>query len=50
MLIKINEFVSAVQSNLAGLIDDLSAKTGRATPNEREAWKNSLPQLSGYSA
>jgi DUF2075 family protein len=46
MLLKTVDFVDFVQSDLSGLIDSLTERTGRATPFEIEAWRSSLPHLS----
>lgn len=46
MLIEVGEFCRRVETDMAGLIDQLQAVTGRQGQDERRAWERSLPQLS----
>ena len=46
MLIEVREFCHRVESDLAGLIDELQDLTGRYGQQERRAWERSLPKLS----
>lgn len=46
MLIEVREFCHRVESDLAGLIDELQSLTGRYGQQERQAWERSLPKLS----
>jgi len=46
MLLKVGQFCSQVDNDLAGLIDELAEITNRNSPNEKLAWQNSLPKLS----
>src|SRR6185436_17961481 len=46
MLIQVRDFCSKVESNLAGLVDELQQLTGRFGEAERRAWMSSLPNLS----
>ena len=46
MLIEVREFCHRVESDLAGLIDQLQNLTGRYGQQERRAWERSLPKLS----
>ena len=46
MITTVNEFCGRVESDMAGLLDELLQRTNRNSPKEREAWLNSLPALS----
>ena len=46
MLTQVRSFCERVEQDLAGLVDDLQAETGRGGADERQAWMRSLPKLS----
>jgi DUF2075 family protein len=46
MLLDVATFRRRTSFELDGLIDDLARETHRSTPNERNAWRSSLPALS----
>lgn len=46
MLLEVSAFCERVETNLAGLIDELQATTGRRGTHEAVAWQKSLPRLS----
>jgi hypothetical protein len=46
MLLTIAEFRSRVSADLQELILELQQNTGRNSPDEADAWTNSLPKVS----
>jgi hypothetical protein len=46
MLIEVGEFCRRVETDMAGLIDELQKLTGRYGQAERQAWERSLPKVS----
>lgn len=46
MLFQVNEFCDRVVNELNELLDSLTSETGRSSPEERKAWRNSLVPLS----